>query len=259
MGLDDAIAKARAGPRTLVIDIETMAPKWYAWRSNKQYLTLPQMIEPGRVICFAAKWVDEKRVLFYSEHHDGHTEMVAAAWKLLDDADVLVHYNGRRFDEKHLNRSFKQAGLSEPSSYRRVDLMTAYHKKFTTSMGSYKLDAILIDHGLERKLENDGWPLWVGCDEGDEKAWRDMRRYCMHDVKVTDQVRAEFWPWISGIPHQGLYSGTRAGCPSCGAMDPEQIGYVTTATGRYIEYRCRKCGGTHRGTHRVEAVHHVAL
>lgn len=245
-------------PKILIIDIETMAPQWYAFGTRKQYLSPVQMIKPGRVICFAAKWDHERKIRFHSEHHDGHAEMVAEAWRLLDEADVVVGWNSDRFDVKHLNREFKQAGLSLPSPCRPVDLMKAWNKKFVTSSGSYKLDAVLMELGLERKLDTGGFELWFDCDHGDDKAWAKMKKYNVHDVKATAALLGELRPDIAPFPHAGLYGGNRAGCPRCGAVDPEQIGYSTKQTGRYLQFRCRSCGGVFEGTHRVEAVHHRA-
>lgn len=252
---------AKSGPRTLIIDIETMAPQWYAWGTRKQNLGLNQMIKPGRVICFAAQWRGERKVMFHSEHHDdgGHPAMIEAAHRLLAEADVVVHYNGNRFDRRHLNRSFKQANLAPPAAYLNVDLMTALNKQFVSSSGSYKLDAWLMEFNLPRKLETGGFELWAGCDRGDVKMWRDMRRYCTQDVRSTGILLEESLPWIK-FPHQGLYGGPRAGCPrGCKGMQVVQEDYITTVTGRYVQWRCLECTGLFQGTHRVEAVHHKAV
>lgn len=245
-------------PKTLIIDIETIAPLVYSWGLRKANIGVNQIVKPGRVICFAAKWDHERKIRFHSEHHDGREEMVAEAWRLLDEADVVVGWNSDRFDVKHLNREFVQAFGKLPTPHRGLDLMKAWNKKFATSSGSYKLDAVLLELGLERKLDAGGFELWFGCDRGDEKAWRDMRAYCRHDVKATASLLDYLRPHIAPFPHAGLYGGNRAGCPRCGAVDPEQIGYSTKQTGRYLSFRCRECGGVFEGTHRVEAVHHRA-
>jgi DNA polymerase elongation subunit (family B) len=257
--LADKLSKI-SGPRILVLDIETMAPLVYTWTLRKANIGVNQIVKPGRVICFAAKWRGERKVMFHSEHHDdgGHQAMIEAAHRLLSEADVLVHYNGKRFDRRHLNRSFKQAGLPPPTSYINVDLMTEWNRQFVTSSGSYKLDAVLMELGLERKLDTGGFDLWFGCDNGDEKAWRDMRRYCIQDVKSTEGLLDEVQPWIK-LPHQGLYGGPRAGCPRCGSMQIEQVGWVRKRTGRYMQWRCLDCDGLFEGIHRVERVHHSAI
>jgi DNA polymerase elongation subunit (family B) len=255
-----ALNKLAAGPRILVIDIETMAPLVYSFQLRKAFIGLNQIVRQGRVICFAAQWVGDKKVMFHSEHHDagGHQAMIEAAHRLLTEADVVVHYNGMRFDRRHLNRSFKQAGLAIPASYVNVDLMTALNKVFVTSTGSYKLDAWLMEFDLPRKLDTGGFELWFDCDNGVEKAWRDMRRYNMQDIRSTRALLEDALPWIR-FPHAGLFGGKRAGCPRCQSTNVVQEGYVVKMTGKYAQWRCLDCTGLFEGTHRVEAVHHRAI
>lgn len=99
------------GARILTLDIEcspTVAHVWGLWDQN---VGLNQIVEDGRMICFAAKWYGDSQTLFFSDEKDGHEAMVEAAWRLLDECDVLVSFNGVKYDVKHLNREFVLAGL----------------------------------------------------------------------------------------------------------------------------------------------------
>ena len=49
-------------PKVLVIDIETSPNVVYAWGLWDQNIGISQVIEPSRVLCFAAKWVGQKKV-----------------------------------------------------------------------------------------------------------------------------------------------------------------------------------------------------
>jgi len=91
-------------PKVLTIDIETAPNIVKAWGLWQQNIATSQIIEAGRVICFAAKWHDKKKVEFYGENGVGHEQMVKEAWRLLDEADIVVGYNSPGFDIKHLNR-----------------------------------------------------------------------------------------------------------------------------------------------------------
>ena len=102
---EDLTALAPSDPRILTLDIETSPNIVYAWGIWNQNIATSQLIEPSRVLCFAAKWLDRKRVEFYSEQ-DGRDEMLRAVWSMIDEADVIVGYNHVKFDH-----SFKQGVL----------------------------------------------------------------------------------------------------------------------------------------------------
>ena len=86
-------------PKILVLDIETKPALAYVWGLFDQNIGLNQIVEVGSVICFAAKWYDERKVMFHSDHHDGHEAMIeevrstGAAIRLITDGDVagVIH------------------------------------------------------------------------------------------------------------------------------------------------------------------------
>lgn len=182
-------------PRLLVIDIETMAARAWVWGTWNQNIAPNQIISHKRVISFAAKWVGDKKIRFYSEHHDGAEAMRHAAWKLLDEADAVIGYNSDRFDIRHLNTEFKLVGLEPPSHYQRIDLYKISKREFAFS--SNRLDAIADRLWGGSKKKHQGFTLWPACDAGDEKAWKQMRSYNRHDVALTERLFEEYRPWIA--------------------------------------------------------------
>ena len=135
------------------------------WNQN---ISLSQLIEPSRVLSVAAKWLHEKKVMFFSEHHDGHDVMVQKVWELYDEADMVVTYNGVRFDNPHLMREFLLAGLGKPSPWQDVDLLNVAKSQF--KFASNKLAFVTEAVGLPTKLETGGQQLWNRVLDGDEKA-----------------------------------------------------------------------------------------
>lgn len=224
--------------RILVLDIETAPNLAHVWGLWNQNIGLPQLLESGRVICFAAKWVGSKSVMFYSEFQHGHEEMTKQAHRLLDEADVVVHYNGKKFDVPWLQTEFARYGLDSPSPYKQVDLLKVVQKEFR--FPSNKLDAILGELGLVGKLKHDGHILWIKCLLGDAKAWRQMRKYNVQDVRSTEQLYLRLGSWIKNHPSHSLFEG-REGCV-CGSSDLERRGFAYTAVSRFQQYRCRDCG-----------------
>lgn len=233
--------------RILALDIETspnLADVWSLWKQN---VSLNQLRESSRILCFAAKWEDSKKVQFYSEWDDGHATMVYAAWELLDQADAIIHYNGQRFDVPHLNREMLQEGRTPPSPYRQIDLFREV--KNTFQFPSYKLAYVAPALGVGEKMEHEGHELWVRVLAGDRKAQRTMRQYNKRDVELLFPLYYKLRPWIGG-PSYGALTGEDV-CPACGSEDLRREGHAFLLTGKYQRYQCRPCGAWSRGTRRV--------
>lgn len=203
------------------------------------------------VISFAAKWHDKKKIIFKSVYHDGKAVMVQEAFDLMSEADVVVGYNSKGFDVKHLNREFLLAGLGVPAPFAQVDLMLEIKKNFR--FASNKLDHIVQQLGIGKKTPHTGFELWLGCLKDDPKSWALMKRYNKHDVLITEALYDELRPWITGHPHQGLYSGEEAVCPNCGGTERRRQGFALTTVGKFQRYQCG-CGAWYRGNKRVDGV-----
>lgn len=238
--------------RILTLDIETRPNLGYVWSLWDQNVGLSQIVEVGSVICFAGKWLDEKKVHFYSDHHDGHDEMIRRAWEMYDEADAVITYNGVGFDNKHLRREWLLAGLTPPSQHRDIDLLSTVRKQFKFS--SSKLQHVATQLGLGGKVQHDGFELWVRCMADDPAAWKTMRKYCMGDVRLTERLYERLLPWITNHPHRGLYGGDRDACPRCESIERQLAKRRTTLQGVYPQWRCVGCGGYYTGTTRIDGV-----
>lgn len=241
------------GPRILSLDIETspiIAHNWGLWNQN---IGINQIIEHPRVICFAAKFLDERKVHFFSEFHHGPVEMVHRAHELLDEADIVMHYNGDKFDLPRLNKEILLQGRTPPSPYKSIDLLKVMRQNF--GFPSNKLAYISEQLGLTGKIKHEGHELWIKCLAGDPKAWAKMRRYNVQDAKLLEELYEKVKPWIKTHPNMGLYVDSEdTVCPTCGSLDLERRGYAIKTTGKYQRYRCRACGSWPTATRRVSGV-----
>lgn len=235
--------------RALVLDIETSPNLAYVWGLWDQNVGINQIVESQTVLCFAARWLGKKKVIFHSDHHDGHDEMVKAAWELINEADAVIHYNGKGFDIKHLNREFLLAGLGPPSPHKDIDLLTACRSRF--KFPSNKLDYVAQALGLGKKVKHAGMELWIGCMRGDDESWKTMRRYNIGDIQLTEDLYYELLPWIKHHPHVGLYTGDLHSCTNCGGLDLMRRGYLRTSASVFQRYCCNDCGAWSRGSHRL--------
>lgn len=236
-------------PRILTLDIETRPSEAYVWALWNQNITLNKLMRHGHVICFVAKWYGEKEPIFHSDHHDGHEQMIRRAWQLLDEADIVVTYNGVQFDIPHLQREFALAGMAPPRPWRNIDLLKTVRKEF--NFISNKLENVVAELGVGKKMDNGGFDLWRDCINNDPKAWEKMRRYNERDVKITESLYNRLRPWIKNHPHMGLWQEmTSEVCPFCGS--PMRLtnpsGVVRTAAQVYWGFTCTGCGGQIRST-----------
>lgn len=236
--------------KILVIDIETRPNLAYVWDVWKQNVSPKQLIDEKEVISFAAKWLGEEGVTFRSIHHHTKDEMVAWAWELLNEADAVVHYNGKRFDIPHLNLEFLRSGMTPPSPFRQIDLLITVRQQFKFTHN--KLDHVADKLGLGSKVEHEGFALWIKCMQDDEDAWARMKEYNIGDVLLTEKLYYVVLPWILNHPSYAAILGDIR-CPNCGSEKLRSNGVQYTKTGRYPRYTCRQCGKHCRDTHRQSA------
>jgi DNA polymerase elongation subunit (family B) len=233
--------------KILAIDIETspnLADVWGLWNNN---VSLNQLRESSRMLCFAAQWEDSSQIDFYSEWRHGQEGMARAAWGLLNEADAIVHYNGNRFDVPNINREMLNAGHEPPAPYKQIDLLREV--KGTFAFPSYKLAYVAPALGVGEKVEHEGHELWVKVMAGDKKARRAMETYNRQDVALLFPLYYKVRPWIGG-PSYGALTGEDV-CPACGSADLRREGYAFLQTGKYQRHQCRDCGTWSRGTRRV--------
>jgi hypothetical protein len=243
--------RARKKMKILAIDIETspnLADVWGLWNQN---ISLSQLRESSRTMCFGAKFIGERKSFFFSEFHNGYSDMVAAAHDLMSTADVLVHWNGKKFDVPTLNKEILLEDLAPPAPFKELDLMLECRKHFR--FPSNKLDYVANILGLGSKVKHEGHILWQKCLTGDKDAWRKMKTYNMQDVYLLEGIYNKTLPWLNH-PHRGLYAGIETSCPNCPSADSRREGYAYLETGKYQRYQCLGCGKWFRGTKRVDSV-----
>lgn len=226
--------------KRLLLDIETSPHVAHIWGLWNQNIAPKQVLATGYTLCFSAKWVGGKQVFFDSVHKNGEKRMLERVWKLLDEADCTIHYNGTRFDIPTLNKEFLKHKLPPPSPYKQVDLLKTVRRQFR--FHSNKLDEVLKFLGMEAKLCHKGHELWTECMAGDDKAWRIMEKYNRRDVTIMEGLYERLLPWIRSHPNFALYvDNDRPSCSKCGSEKISKQGTRTTATQIYQRYRCEDC------------------
>lgn len=236
------------GPKTLLIDIETSLELSYHFGRWNVNINPALNVKPTRMLCVAAKWLGNPETMFFSEPKHGRLGMVQEAWKLLDEADAVVHYYGSRFDVPHLNREFLEHGLTPPRPFKQIDLKLAVSKRF--KFPSNKLQFVSEALGLSGKEHHEGVGLWLKCEQGDPEAWATMETYNVRDVTLLEEVYESLLPWIPNLAHRHLYHG-EGECPACGADKVKPSGLYRTPLSVFQQYTCGACGSHFRDSKRI--------
>ena len=234
--------------RILLLDIETAPNKVYSWGLWDQNIATNQVMETSYVLCWAAKWYGQREILFDSVKKSGMKRMLGSMHKLLDEAEIVVHYNGLKFDVPTLNKEFIQAGFAPPAPYKQVDCMKEVKRMFRFQ--SNKLDFVSQALGIGAKSKHEGFELWVKCMEGDAAAWKRMERYNRRDVALLETLYLRLRPWIEKHPNLGAFEDVMA-CPKCGSEKRQQRGYAVTQMLKYPRYQCQGCGAWYRSNKSV--------
>ena len=225
-------------PRILVIDIETAPASGYIWKLFDVNVSLSQLIDTSKVICFAAKWIGDKKVIFHSNQEDTHKKMIKKAWDLFNEADAVIGYNSKNFDCKILNKEFILSGYPPPSPYKHIDLLQTMKNKFRFM--SNKLDHVSQELGIGKKTSHQGFDLWTACMNNDSKAWKLMKKYNINDVKLTEELYDKVKGWLKTTFNFNEHSESMV-CPNCGSHNVTKNGTYKSPTRAYQKYVCNDC------------------
>lgn len=233
--------------RTLIYDIETSPSLGYVWGKWQQDVI--QFKEEWYILCFAYKWLDEKKThivalpdfKLYKKDPTNDREVVQKLHDLFSEADVVIAHNGNSFDQKKSQARMLYHGMNPPQPYQQLDtkLIARRHFNFTSN----KLDDLGEVLKVGKKLQTGGFSTWLGCMAGDKKAWDKMKKYNKQDVVLLEKVYLKMRPWTANHPAVNVIDNLPEACPKCGKGPLQARGYATTKTNRYRRSQCQSCGG----------------
>lgn len=242
-------------PKILIYDIETapiIAHVWTLWQND---VGLNQIEKDWHLLSWSAKWLGKKKVMYMDQRNasdiSNDKKLCMGIHKLLDEADIVVTQNGKRFDEKKLNARFILNGLKPPSTYKHIDTRQIAKQKF--GFTSNKLE--YMTHNLNTKYKKltgrkkfPGHSLWSECLKGNLAAWKEMEKYNKYDVLSLEELYLILEPWHKSIDFN-IYrsnSGEEYIC-NCGSKELVKNGYHRSTVSVFQRYKCRKCGANIAG------------
>ena len=242
-------------PRTLVLDIETSPIEAYVWQLFDQNVALNQIKTEWSILSYAAKWVGESKVIYEDTSGRGpkrvrdDKKLMRGLHDLLDEADIVVGQNHKKFDLKKIHARMVEHGFKPYSPIRIVDTTIEARRYFGfTSKKLEWMSKHLTTMPKDEHKEFPGFELWTECLADNPRAWRQMKKYNVRDVEATEAVYLRLLPWMKTHPNAGAFiEDKELRCPKCGGKHLQSRGHETTQQGRYPRYQCQECGGWARG------------
>ena len=241
-------------PKILVFDIETAPIKAYVWDLYDQNIGINQIIEDWHMLAWAAKWYgDPESKMMYMDTSKCKTPsddkaLVQGLWNLLDQADIVITQNGKKFDVRKFNARAKIHGLDAPSPFRNTDTYREGKNTFgfTSHSLEYMSDKINKKYKKLKHARFPGFDLWKEVLNGNKQAWADMKEYCINDVLATDELYGHIRGWIKTQNMAAFYDDSEIRCV-CGSVNIFKKGFVYTDGGKFQGFKCRDCGKRPRG------------
>ena len=248
--LREMVRKEEKLPKILIFDIETAPMQAFVWKRYKENISLEQTISESFMLCWSAKWLYDEAVMGDVLTDDevileDDKRIVTSLYNLINQADIIVAYNGRNFDIPYMNQRFLVYGFTP---YVPVHIVDPYETaKSVFRFSSNKMDNLATQLGLQNKIKTD-FSLWKRCMGGETKALNEMLEYNKQDVVVLEEIYCRMLPWIKNHPNISNYLENKISCVKCGSENLVKLNrFFYTPSGRYELYRCKSCGAIFRG------------
>jgi len=234
-----------AGPKILMLDLETSPLKAWTWGRYQQDVL--RVDQESFVLCASymhlhdagAKVVAQTDFAApYKRSRLDDRQVVAHVWELMDNADVVVAHN-IAFDDRKIHARFATHGMKPPSPYKTVcTLKTARkHMKFSSN----KLGDLGEALGCGRKEATGGLATWFDCMDGKPEAWEKMIAYALRDTELLHAIFLKLLPYVEGLNY-GLWTPGMV-CKNCGSDDLSVAKTPhRTRVSVFRTHICRACG-----------------
>lgn len=228
-------------------DIETSSTVVASWNLYPTAIPYKNIIEDWFIICAAWKELgsrttsavsvldDAKR---FKKNHKDDYYVVKTIREALEDVDILIAFNGDKFDTKMFNSRLISHGLPPLPKIVFIDPLKEVKK--VAKFSSHRLDFLSTALTGSGKMETPG-DTWMKAMQGDESAIKLMVRYNKVDVKKLEEVYLKLRPYFKS--HPNLAKPETCNCPKCSSKNTQKRGVRMRASGiRYQSYQCQDCG-----------------
>ena len=213
-------------PKILYLDIETCEMVVKTWG-----LKIDGYIQPNRIqkttaiIAWSALWYkDPASKIIYMDNRSSpdirdDKAILEPLWDLLNEADVIITKNGKRFDHPTIQARMAIMRVRDGKPFSPVkheDIEETFRRHMR--LPSYKMEYLCeLFCPKYKKLKHKKYPgneLWDACEAGILDAWNEMKKYNCHDVLVTRELRGVIAPWgaTPGVDYNALHGDITFRC-----------------------------------------------
>lgn len=240
-----------AEPKILLFDLECAPKVAYVWQFFKVFVQPDMVVNDGWLMTAAWKFLGKDKIYCKTSNTrqiGNDYELTILARNLLDEADIVIAHNAKKFDLPLINARCAIHGIAPPSPYKVVDTLEVARKKFKFDSNKLEYLATLLKctpKGGHKKYP--GFALWKACMEGDKEAWLEMVEYNKNDVATLEEVYLKLRPWMDQHPNVATLRGSDTIiCPKCGGQHMQRRGTYSTNVSTYQRFQCMDCHGWSR-------------
>ena len=230
-------------PRVAIVDIEMLPMLLLGWGLFEQNLGIDQIVSDACLLGWAGKFLNEPDIfsdILTSKEaiKRDPKRIVSSCWNFLSKTNVLIGHNFLGFDNKLINTAFLLYDLP-PLKFTIIDTLLVAKQNFRFS--SNKLKFINQKLEIRNKYENEGFPLWKSCHQGDAVALQTMLEYNIGDIFATEELFYKIRPYVRNF-NVALYNSIDKNiCPVCGSSNLNTEGFYYTSAGKWQSVRCNDC------------------
>jgi len=232
--------------KVLTLDIETSLMLVYTFNLGKQVVRSDQIYEDWAMLSWCAKWLGAKPLYDDCKNDKDDKRILKKLWALLNEADIVVTHNGRKFDSRRINARFMVHGMPPPAPYKHFDTyqlikIVADH---TSNSLAYITKKLKIKHEKSDHKQFKGRALWEECRKGNKQAWNEMKKYNIQDVLGTEDLYLKLRAWApQSFPKTYMMTDENHECGTCGYEGSMREGKPRkTKKYSYRQNSCPKCG-----------------
>lgn len=238
--------------KILYIDIETAPILANLWGLFDQNVGLNQIAKDWHLLSFAAQWEDSSDIIYHDQSKKRNLEddkaLLKKMWKLLNEADVVIGHNSKKFDTKKINARFLKHKLGRPAPYRQIDTLVIARKHFACTSNKLEYLSNLLCPELKKSSHKKypGFELWKQCLAKNQDAFNEMEKYNKQDIVALRGVYNVLKTWDNTI-NFSLYSDSDEVQCNCGSEEFQKRGFAYTNTSKFQRYQCVQCNAWFRG------------
>ena len=250
-------------PRTLFWDLESSLLEGYFFRIWQENIPMRRIKKQAHLLSASFAYNDEHvqgyRLTPEQVKTGDDFDVVCKVVEAVNNCDLMITFNGKRFDVKLLNTRALFWGLPPVKAPKHIDLFEQSKRVFKFPSNSMQNVSMYL--GEKGKLETSGSNLWERCAEWEnyeecEKALIEMVTYGNQDIEATRDLYKRFQGWMKGVPNLGVITNEVTDnktlrCIHCGSDDVfplDQKAYTSVSS--FDLYRCgnESCRGISRVT-----------